>query len=284
MGLRVVPGLRGWAMRCLPAFLVLLATSAEGAEDCNRNGIPDEEEVAAKGTDCNGNGIPDGCDVLPQSLDFASTSYSTGDSPRSPAAGDLDGDGDADVIIVNLGSDSISVFHNQGAGILAAPVDLTTGPEPLQAVLLDLDLDGDLDLLVSLYNLEEGGLSLFRNRGAGSFGGDAAIRWIGIASTVLAADLDGDGDLDLAGTAVSDKNGMDRRTDVGVLYNQGGGVFGEPRRFPAGLGSGKPGLAAVDFDGDGDLDLARALVLDSSHHLNLLANDGQGTFELTGDS
>ncbi|GAJ01616.1 unnamed protein product, partial [marine sediment metagenome] len=47
-----------------PALTVLLNNSTAASRDCNRNGVPDECDIAdGNSLDCNANGIPDECDI-----------------------------------------------------------------------------------------------------------------------------------------------------------------------------------------------------------------------------
>src|SRR5262249_25109948 len=85
----------------------------------------------------------------------------------------------------------------------------------------------------------------------------------GVVSTV-AVDFDHDGDNDLAMSAPS---------RLLVLLNQGDGTFSQGTAFP--FESTPAILKAGDLNGDGDTDLAGALV---THHVAVLLDHGSGTF------
>lgn len=74
-----------WGME--GAFLQTAALSAiattQTAGDCNDNGVPDDEDIAA-GTsqDCNQNGRPDECDFIAE-LTATGTAYTEGETPRA---------------------------------------------------------------------------------------------------------------------------------------------------------------------------------------------------------
>ena len=86
-------------------------------------------------------------------------------------------------------------------------------------------------------------------------------------SSVFSADLDGDGDLDLA-TANAFFG------DVSVLLNNGDGTFA-PHSVYA-VGEDPYSVFSADLDGDGDLDLAAANA--GSYNVSVLLNNGDGTF------
>ena len=85
--------------------------------------------------------------------------------------------------------------------------------------------------------------------------------------SAFAADLDLDGDLDLAVAC----NGTNQ---VAVLENNGSGAFGNPVNYPT--GDGPVSVFATDLDKDGDLDLA--LVNEADYSVSVLKNNGNGTF------
>src|SRR3990170_5140944 len=86
--------------------------------------------------------------------------------------------------------------------------------------------------------------------------------------SIFCADLDGDGDLDLAVA-----NGISG--NVSVLKNNGDGTFQTKVDYPAGYPNF---IFCADLNGDNDLDLAVARA--SSDSVSVLMNNGHGTFEL----
>ncbi|MCJ7497550.1 MAG: FG-GAP-like repeat-containing protein, partial [candidate division Zixibacteria bacterium] len=85
--------------------------------------------------------------------------------------------------------------------------------------------------------------------------------------SVFCADLDGDGDLDLAVTGGS--------PGVSILKNNGNGTFGFPIFYQ--VGNDPRFTFCADLDGDGDLDLAVAN--GQSNFISILENNGDGTFQ-----
>jgi hypothetical protein len=65
---------------------------------------------------------------------------------------------------------------------------------------------------------------------------------------VVAADLDGDGDMDLVSANQSDNT-------LSVFLQSAPGVFIEGALLPVATGGVLAGVAAADLDGDGDVDL-----------------------------
>ena len=71
--------------------------------------------------------------------------FPTAFDPRRIAAGDVNGDGNVDVVTSGT---VVSVLLGNGDGTLQERADYTTGEVPLDFALIDLDADGDLDLVV----------------------------------------------------------------------------------------------------------------------------------------
>ena len=163
-----------------------------------------------------------------------------------PVAADVDGDGKLDVVVASNGL--VAVLIGNGDLTFQAAQDYSTGTYAETAAVADLDGDGFPDLVVSTvaddYSQAPAALSILRNNGDGTFAAGAEYPFYGRPSVAAAADLDGDGKLDVvAGSA-------DAAAAV-VLLNLGGGDLASPR-----IEALEPfALALGDFDGDGFLDV-----------------------------
>jgi hypothetical protein len=107
---------------------------------------------------------------------------------------DVDGDGDADMIVTNSESDKVSVLKNKGNGTFAAKVDYATGDGPNSVTTADVDGDGDADMIVT--NSESDKVSVLKNNGNGTFAAKIDYAAGDGPKSVTTADVNGDGDAD----------------------------------------------------------------------------------------
>ncbi len=217
------------------------------------------------------------------------------DMAHGAAHGDLEGDGDLDMIIItNQGSARILpyVLRNDGAGQFTqedistildpALVNMYGGPHRAEystARLADLNGDGAVDLLLLARGEDPGRVSrysagtrrslLLYNDGNGQFPSETLVelptdRWgYGtFTNDAEAIDLDGDGALDLILTQ-STRDGSWRGHYLQILMQENG-IFVDrsaerlwPQGYPAPLNriNFADKTVLVDIDNDGDLDL-----------------------------
>jgi hypothetical protein len=192
---------------------------------------------------------------------LAQVGFNVGETPLSVEMGDLDGDGDLDLVAAVRGSDSVSVALGHGDGTFAAPVAYATADGPDTVAIGDLDGDGDLDLVTTDLTT----LSVLFGNGDGTFAAPAVISFAAIVGGVKAGDVDEDGDLDLAITLSG---------GASILLGNGDGTFATPYTVHApSNGSVVPTLA--DVNGDTHLDLVTA---ETANRISVLLGDGAGAF------
>ncbi|QDV09481.1 FG-GAP repeat protein [Planctomycetes bacterium Poly30] len=192
-----------------------------------------------------------------------------GSDSRSIASGDMNGDGSPDFVIGSRDSANVSVLVNSG-GALSLVGTFGAGDEPRDIVIGDWNGDGLGDVAAAAHDSRQ--IAFLTNLGGGSLGA-ATFRGVpggARPSGLAAADMDGDGDLDvIAG------NGDDANIGQNFvsLYTNTAGSFTGPISFASG-GLDTGDVLAGDFDLDGVTDVA--VVLESSNSIATLRGLGGG--------
>jgi FG-GAP-like repeat len=179
----------------------------------------------------------------------------------SVAVGDFNGDGKTDIAVANPGSNNVSVLLAKGSGGFADARDFRVTPPSLYEVAGDFNHDGKQDLVVS-----GNGTSILFGKGNGTFKAPVTIT-TKLWGAVIAADLNGDGFLDLIMIP------QNSSSQITVLLNNGDGTFGTPLSYFC--GDSPTTLAVGDFNGDGKIDVAVTI----KSFVSILLGNGDGTLQ-----
>jgi hypothetical protein len=183
---------------------------------------------------------------------------------------DVNGDGDADLLVADRTTGSLGVALGDGDGTFGSVVTVSGGAT-VQAEALetaDVDADGDVDVVMALGTGD--GAAVFLNDGNGTFTLDSTVD-TGTDSDpqdVVLADLDADCDLDMA-IATGDS--------ISLALGEGDGTFAAPTTLDLGAGFAASALAVGDIDEDGTLDLVAAS--SATGNVAVLFGLGGGAFE-----
>jgi hypothetical protein len=188
------------------------------------------------------------------------------------ACGDIDDDGDIDVVSAQESGfgDDIEVLLGDGTGALALPVIVASSTSIQDIVLADLNNDGLVDAVSSE---QDSDTSAFFGIGVRlSAPGAVLPSFVAFATphrprSLVVADFDLDGALDVVATHPDVDS-------VSLLRGDGTGGFGPVAPFI--IGAAPESIAAADIDRDGFLDVAARL--GSAPVLAFLRNDNQGGF------
>ena len=188
-------------------------------------------------------------------------------------AADFNGDGSLDLAFINelTGQSPIVLGYGKGAFNTAGDLFITSELDVGGAVG-DFNGDGKLDVIVASggdTTFPGSGVAVSLGNGDGTFtlGSTSPILFGSSLSSIVTADFNGDGKLDLA---VTDSAG----NAVIILLGNGDGTFGPPTTIP--VGNAPQSIIAADFNNDGKLDLA--VVNDGDGTVTLLLGNGDGTF------
>ena len=208
----------------------------------------------------------------------AAVNYAAGLNPQTIGMADFNGDGIADLALTNfIAPVTVNLYFGVGNGTFPASPSLTlTGPDSYATALEagDLNGDGSADLAVGTGS----NLVVFLNTGPGAFGSPNTFASAAITNAVslAIADYNSDGKADVALTNYQPSpNGT-----VVVLLNNSGEVFSFGAGTTYTIGANPWGIAAGDFTGDGNLDLAAVNL--ANDNVNLLLGSANGSFTVAG--
>jgi hypothetical protein len=196
------------------------------------------------------------------------------------AFGDIDGDGDQDIVVANVGYGGlgevnrvlINDLDNSGVFIDGTYTALTAWPSDITYTVALGDLDGDNDLDMVVGNAPSSiPLNRFLRNDGGVFT-DVTVSWTGFPPTdwprpvwdVKLADMNGDGSLDILMSDALDGQRMI------LMLNQGGWLFTAQTIYVF----YQYGLDVADVDSDGDVDILVSRTAPEGFPLSLLLNSG----------
>jgi hypothetical protein len=177
----------------------------------------------------------------------------------SAACGDLDGDGDVDLFLMGYNGSipASGIYWNTGGSFTDAKLPFT-GALNGDAAVIDYDADGDLDIAYNGTTPYGPTTKLYRNDGHGVFT-EVFQAWDRLEVSAMAwADIDRDGDLDMAESGIANAPNGDLAT---VIYRNDRGVFVDVGADLMGVWCGSLAWGDVDNDSWPDLLVTGGTVL-----------------------
>lgn len=164
--------------------------------------------------------------------------------PRKLACGDLDNDGDDDIVVGYYSSDVIVWFERTGPGVFASAQTITTQSNAINTLSIgDMNGDGYRDVF-SVSQLDHK-VAWYQNQGNGTFGPQIDLSSFPVPYAGAIGDLDMDGDLDVIYSNVYDK--------VYFIENLGNGIFGTEVELFDTLAYARLSISDINDDGMNDI-------------------------------
>jgi Big-like domain-containing protein/VCBS repeat protein len=207
---------------------------------------------------------------------LTSQTLTTVANPYNFAEGDFNGDGIADLAVINLGTNTLAILLGNGNGTFTPTASPGTGSGSSCVAAGDFNGDGKTDLAIANDGnyQENGSVTILLGNGDGTFAAAAANLPTGISpGCPVTGDFNGDGKIDLA---------VATTIGITVFLGNGDGTFTAAPSSPTNTGV----IAVADFNGDGIADLAVMSNNNSglSGNLTILLGHGDGTFTATTSS
>ncbi len=200
-----------------------------------------------------------------------------GAGPTAIAVADFNGDGFADLAVVNKNANTVSIFLGNGDETFQTPTTLVTGNAPTSIVAQAFNPNAPAIIDLAVTNSTDNTLQIFLGNGKGAFTNGVTYNTGVTPVYVASADLDLDGNLDLA---VADSGAATSANSVGnsisVFLGNGDGTFIKPggTRMDFAAGTTPTSFVIADFNDDGIPDLIVTASGDNAAALMLGAGGG----------
>lgn len=208
--------------------------------------------------------------IAAQNLKFKSPVTYPAGAPYVITSGDLNGDGNIDLIAGDVNHNDVVVVLGKGDGSFKAPVTYHMAAAPYYLVAADFNRDGRLDVIAD--NPDAGNISVLFGNGDGSFQPPVNYTLGGRPNQLRFADFNRDGWLDLAMFGAG--------PSVYLLLNNGDGTFKSGGVYPVVQASA---LATADVNGDGKVDVIVGMSTASGNKIiktvRVFLGNGDGTLK-----
>ncbi len=194
------------------------------------------------------------------------TTPAVGYLPHSLCTEDFNSDGKKDLLVVNAGSNDLTLLFGDGTGNFTPQYNFLAGPWPRSICTANFNNDSEPDIAVSGADVR---ILLGTTSPSGSFSIGATYQLDSYPFSIVAGDFNLDGNTDIATATIDSAN-------ITVMMGLGNGSFANFAEYP--IGPVPRDLCTGDFNGDGFTDIAAANYDYTHRTVSVLFNNGFGGF------